>query len=248
MLSALLCGAGGLLVLYWLLSTCFVGTVGFTNLLCGVGILLILLGVLERRFGGNPAVLRVKKVLLPLAAAGIAGFLVLEGLILAGAARKDEAPADYILVLGAGLRGEEMSLTLLMRMETAVACEQGEVIAVSGGQGRNEDIPEAEAMGDYLLSQGIPADRILREDQSTSTMENLVYSRALIEADSGKDISELRVKIVTSDFHCCRALMLARRAGYTQASGYGAPTPGWVMPSSCIREAFALVKSFLLDR
>ena len=42
MLSALLCGAGGLLVLYWLLSTCFVGTVGFTNLLCGVGILLIL--------------------------------------------------------------------------------------------------------------------------------------------------------------------------------------------------------------
>ena len=68
------------------------------------------------------------------------------------------------------------------------------------------------------------------------------------EADSGRDTSELRDKIVTSDFHCCRALLLARRAGYTQASGYGAPTPGWVMPSSCIREAFALVKSFLLDR
>ena len=65
MLSALLCGAGGLLVLYWLLSTCFVGTVGFTNLLCGVGILLILLGALERRFGGNPAVLRVKRCSYP---------------------------------------------------------------------------------------------------------------------------------------------------------------------------------------
>ncbi len=248
MLSAVLYGAGGLLVLYWLLSTCFVGTVGFTNVLCAAGAVLLLLGAVERRFGGSPAAVRVKKVLLPLTAAGLAVFFALEGLILSGAAHRDREPADYILVLGAGLRGEEMSLTLLLRMETAVSCEQGEVIVVSGGQGWNEAVPEAEAMGSYLLEQGIPPERVIQEENSTSTMENLLYSRALIEEDSGQEISALRVKIITSDFHCFRARMLARRAGYARVSSCGAPTPGWVLPSSCIREAFALVKSFFLDR
>ncbi len=248
MLQYVLFTAGGILVLYWLLSTCAVGMVSFTNVLCAVGIGLIFLGILDLRYGKIPAVLRMKKVLIPLVLTGIVCFGVLEGLIISGAYHRDTEPADYILVLGAGLRGDQMSLTLLRRMETAVDCDQGETYVVSGGQGRHETISEAAAMGDFLRKQDIADDRIIEENRSTSTMENLLYSRKLIEADSGKPISESRVKIISSDFHCYRAKMLAKRAGYEQVSAYGAQTPLWVAPSGYIREAAALVKSFLLDR
>lgn len=248
MLGWTLIAAGGVVILYCLASTAAVGMVPFTNLLCAGGAVLLLLGILEHRFGETPLALKLKKVLLPLAAAGLAVFLVLEGLIIAGAAKQDREPADYLLVLGAGLRGDEMSLTLQNRMDTALAYESGETIVVSGGQGHNELIPEAEAMGDYLVEQGIPESRIIREERSTSTMENLLYSKELIEKDSGKPITELRIRIVSSDFHAFRIRMLAKRAGYGEIGCCGAETPAWTVPSSYIREAAALVKSFFLDR
>ena len=247
MLQYLLFGCGALLILYYGVSTVAVGPVAFSGWLALFGVFLVGLGFLDRRFGQLPWVLRCKRVTLPLAAVGLVCFVVLEAVVYSGAARKDTEPADYIIVLGAGLRGDQMSLTLLRRMEAALACVQGETIVVSGGQGRNETIPEAQAMGDWLLRQGFPEERIIREGRSTSTMENLRYARELIEADSDRPIEELRVKIVSSDYHCFRAQMLARRAGFAQVSGYGADTPAMVAPSCYIREALALVKSFLLD-
>lgn len=247
MLSVLFCGVGAVLVLYWLISTLSVGSVAFTNVLLGVGVLCVALGILDHRFGQLPGVLRFKKFFLPLLAVGIAGFAVLEILIAVNAARKDQTPADYLLILGAGLRGDQPSLTLVERLDTALECDNGEIFVVSGGQGWNESIPEADAMARYLEEHGIPKERILREDRSTSTMENLRYSRKLIEADSGQEIGDLHVKIISSDFHAFRAKMLAHRAGYSQVTSCGADTPAMVAPSSYIREAFALVKSFLLD-
>lgn len=248
MLGCLFWGAGLLLVLYWLVSTLSVGLVGFTNVLLAVGVLLAAVGTLDLKYGQLPAVRKAKKVLLPVLAAGLVCFAVLEALIIAGAARKDDSPADYILVLGAGLRGEEPSLTLIERLDLALESDSGGTFVVSGGQGPNEAIPEAEAMARYLEEHGVSPERIIREDRSTSTMENLRFSRELIEADSGRDIASIRVKIISSDFHAFRVKMLARRAGYAQAAASGSATPAMVAPSSYIREVFALIKSFLFDR
>ncbi len=247
MLTFLFCGFGIVLLLYWLISTVSVGTVAFTNVLLGVGAVCLILGILEYRFGQMAGVLRFKKFFLPVLAVGIVGFAALETVIVVNAAQKDDTPADYILILGAGLRGDQPSLTLVERLDTALECDNGEIFVVSGGQGWNESIPEAEAMARYLEEHGIPEERIIKEDQSTSTMENLRYSREFIEENSGQDISTLHIKIVSSDFHAFRAKMLAHRAGYTQVTTCGADTPAMVAPSSYIREAFAFVKSFLFD-
>ncbi len=247
MLSVLFCGAGAILIVYWLISTVSIGSVAFTNVLLGVGAVCVIAGILERRFGQLPGVLTLKKFLLPVLIAALAGFAVLETLILVNAAREDDTPADYVLVLGAGLRGDQPSLTLMERLDAALERDTGGIFVVSGGQGPNEAIPEAEAMARYLMEHGIPEERILKESKSTSTMENLRYSREMIEQHSGREISALRVKIISSDFHAFRIRMLARRAGYGQVSVSGAKTPAMAAPSCYIREVFALVKSFLLD-
>ena len=247
-LSGILIGSGALLAGYCILATAVMGPVSFNAVLLGAGVLLISLGVLDRRFGQLAGVLRFKKIAVPAALLLLAVFAFLEGLVISGAARKDRQKADYIVVLGAGLREDQLSLTLLRRMEAALECEQGETFVVTGGQGWNEKIPEGVAMGRWLEEQGIPPERILVEDRSVNTHENLLFSRQLIEEDAGRDIGELRIKIVTSDFHSFRAQMLARRHGYQKVSGYGGKTPPLLVPAFYIREGLALAKSFLLDR
>ena len=91
---------------------------------------------------------------------------------------------DAVIVLGAGLRGENLSLILRNRLDAAVEYynENPEaVIVVSGGQGPDEDIPEAEAMERYLYEQGVPLNKIIKEDKSTSTEENFKFSKELLE-------------------------------------------------------------------
>ena len=86
---------------------------------------------------------------------------------------------DYIIVLGAGLKGDTPSLALERRLEKAAEYmnKNGNAIAiVSGGQGKGETISEAQAMENYLLNHGIREDRIIKEDNSTSTYENFEYS------------------------------------------------------------------------
>ena len=120
---------------------------------------------------------------------------------------------------------------LRSRLETALALEQGEMIVVSGGQGPHETVTEAAAMAKWLSERGIPADRILLEDASTSTIENL-----------------RKVKVISSDFHCTRAAMLARRVGYGEVSAAGGHTQALLVPVNHIRESMALIKSFLFDQ
>ena len=173
---------------------------------------------------------------------------MLEGLVISGAVQKDRTKSDYIVVLGAGLRGDQLSLTLKQRLDAALVCEQGETIVVTGGQGWNETVPEALAMKRYLTEQGIPEERILMEDRSTNTNENLDNAKEMIEAHSGKNFSDLKVKIISSDYHCFRAKLIAKRHGYTRVTAYGAGTHPLLIPSFYIREGLALAKSFLLDR
>ncbi|MFG3347505.1 YdcF family protein [Streptomyces sp. NPDC048018] len=154
--------------------------------------------------------------------------------------------ADYVVVLGSGLlggrqvppllasrldRGREVYAALAARREV----DRTPILIVSGGQGPDEQLPESHAMADYLVERGFPADRIVREDRSRTTEENMLFSHALMEAE--RPGSEC--VIVTNNFHAFRAALLARKAG-VNGQVVGSPTAAYFWPSATIRE-FAAV-------
>ena len=105
----------------------------------------------------------------------------------------------------------------------------------SGGQGEDEEISEAEAMRQYLVEKGIPSDHILQEDRSTTTRENIAYSKAIIEAREGRRYTAL----VTSNYHVYRALRYARDMDFA-CTGIGAHVAMYYWPSALIREYAAI--------
>ena len=118
---------------------------------------------------------------------------------------------DAIIVLGSGLIGDKVPPLLAQRLTKAKTIyEQFEgrpKLIVSGGQGADELISEAEAMANYLMEQGVPQEDILIEDRSRTTFENLTFSKAILE-DHGLGKSVL---VVTNSFHALRAGVFMRR-------------------------------------
>ncbi|WP_425808045.1 YdcF family protein [Desulfitobacterium sp. Sab5] len=179
----------------------------------------------------------------------LASFFLIESLLLYNT--KDSVPrqVDYLIILGAGLNGDQLSWTLWERVNKGLMILQDNKemkVVVSGGQGPGEWITEAEAMQRYLVKQGIAKDRILKEEKSTSTMENFRYSRELLEQQPSYDPSK-PVLIVTNDFHMFRSKLLARRMGLNPV-GVPSPTPWYLRPNVYLREYFGVVKSLVFDR
>ena len=153
--------------------------------------------------------------------------------------------ADFVIVLGAGLRPDGGVPPLLAsRLERGrevwdaldrQAAGFRPMLVLSGGKGDDERRSEASAMAGWLVERGFPADRLLLEDQSRTTEENLVFSKAIID-----DLRPgARVTVVTSDFHAFRAALLARRLGI-RGQVTGARVAGYYRPSALLRE-FAAV-------
>ena len=177
----------------------------------------------------------------------LAGFIVLQGLIISGA-RSEDTEIDCLIILGAGLYGEYPSRILVSRLDRALEYQNTQnniPIIVSGGQGPGETITEAEAMSRYLEGRGIDVNQIWKEEDSTSTWENLAYSLALME-ENGIDAENATVAIVTNEFHLYRAKRIAGQLGLN-AIGVAAETP---YPSLRVlyhcREAVALLKDLLV--
>ena len=138
---------------------------------------------------------------------------------------------DYVLVLGAGLIGDKVTPLLASRIEKGIAIYQkhpGSKLIMSGGQGPDELMAEGQAMADYALEQGIPAEDIVIENQSTNTEENLKFSYALMKPGS-------RFALVTNYYHVFRALLLARKLKI-KCIGYGARTKFYFSLNAFIRE------------
>ena len=110
------------------------------------------------------------------------------------------------------------------------------ILVPSGGQGADEPIPEAEAMRRYLVAQGIPEDRIVTEDQSRNTYQNMDYSRKLIERRK----PGAKVVYVTTNYHVFRSGVWANLAGLP-AEGAGSRTKGWYWPNAFMRECAGLL-------
>ncbi len=152
----------------------------------------------------------------------VASFVAVQGIILSGMKTDDGAKqAEYLLVLGARVYSDgRPSAALAARLDTAYAFLQEHPDAkaiLCGGQGGNEPRPEAEAMYDYMIAKGMDADRLLLEDESNNTIQNIENARALIGDGH-------RTAVVTSDYHLARARVLMKRGGL-DGCGVPAPTP-----------------------
>ncbi len=176
-------------------------------------------------------------------------FILIEGFIiyeLQESKKVDPQNIDFVIILGAGLRGERPSKTLETRLEagTQFLMENKDIpVVVSGGQGPGESITEAAAMGKYLKNAGIEENRIFYEDQSTTTYENLKYSKQLMEQVG---LKEPTVLIVTNDYHIARAKMIAKEVGLRN-DGFSADSPLFVKVNYFIREYFAIIKMWFLQ-
>lgn len=184
----------------------------------------------------------------------VAGTLLLAGLpVFVVLASLQQAPFPVarpaaIIILGAGLRaGDQPSPLLANRLDTALGVIRrfpDSPVVVSGGRGMLEDISEAQAMQHFLLTQGVAREHIWLEAASTSTEENLRFSRTLLSAHD-IDVSRRRTVIVTSGFHTYRSARLARHAGYGVTDLIAAPTPLSILPNVWLREYLAYINAWL---
>lgn len=175
-------------------------------------------------------------------------FGIVESRILYDAHRIEEGHGDVILVLGAGLvNGNQVSRSLAYRLEEAYQEHKKNPhtpIIVSGGQGFDETISEAQAMKQWLINHEVPETLIWMEDQSTTTSENFTLSMELMRAH-GMDSN--KVTLITNAFHMHRAKYLGKSYGL---SLYGRPAKEltWAKPCFYTREFFAMMRAYLLQR
>lgn len=153
-----------------------------------------------------------------------------------------EPDLDYLIVLGAQVRKSGPSNVLKYRLDTAVDYLKGNpdtVCIVSGGQGYNEPSSEAFVMKEYLVDRGVDENRILMEDKSENTHQNIEYNARLCSPEND------RIGIVTNNFHIFRAVHLARKAGYRNVCGIAAPVNRFYLLNNMLRESFGIMKDFL---
>lgn len=147
---------------------------------------------------------------------------------------------DYVIIHGAGLiNGEKISKLLQERLDKAIDVYLKDpsptILIPSGGKGSDESVSEAEAMKGYLLEKGIPESDIIMEDKSTTTLENLQFSKNIIDSREGRKYTAL----VTSNYHVYRALRYCRKVGL-ECTGIGSRVAAYFWPSALIREFIAI--------
>lgn len=184
----------------------------------------------------------IKTVVIVVCAVTILVVCLVLGIIIKHGVNKPESGADYVIVLGAQVRGTVPSLNLAKRLDKA--CEYLEKsprtkVIVSGGQGPGEEITEAEAMEKYLINKGVDKDRIIKESKSINTYENIKFSRKIMNNDNAK------VVIVTSSFHVYRGVRICKKQGLKNIEGFGSEIKWYTVPNLYLREAIAVIKYFI---
>ncbi|MBQ3007625.1 MAG: YdcF family protein [Clostridia bacterium] len=171
------------------------------------------------------------------------------GAALALYGRKDNAvyTEDAVIVLGKGLDGDKVPVNLAKRLDKAIEYHEKNpraLIVVSGGKGDEEKLSEAQAMTDYLLQKGVPENIIIKEDKSTTTYENFVFSTDILNEKLGNDYS---VAFISNSFHIYRAEMLAKELGIN-AAHLGAGIEWHTVPANYLREISVLFGLIVLKK
>ncbi len=143
---------------------------------------------------------------------------------------------NYVIILGGSLKKDKPKASLRARLDRGYEYYKehpNTIFVVTGGQGTDEEISESRAMKIYLEEKGIPSFNIIEEDKSTSTYENLKYSKAFIP--EGEEIG-----IITNDYHVYRTKKVGAKQNLS-LNGIYAKTPLWSLVSGYTRESIALV-------
>ncbi len=233
---------GAACILYCLTIGVFVGHGTNFFLIWGVlGVLLTGFGFLWKKGLPEMAPAWIKWIFTVLVASGLVIFVLVEGCILSGFTASEEEEVDYLIVLGAQLKQSGPSRVLQMRLDEAydyLTEHENTIVIVSGGQGFDEPDTEAEGMYQYLVKRGIESGRIIKEEQSCNTVQNIEFSSVFLEKEKHK------VGIVSNNFHIFRAVRLAKHAGYEHVSGIAAPSEPALLPNNMLREFFGVLKDF----
>lgn len=176
---------------------------------------------------------------------GIFTVLLLIGWLSSVILRDGKTNADgqkILVVLGCRVKGDIPSVALEKRVDSAylylISNPQARAI-LSGGQGRDEFISEAECMRKMLTDRGISSDRLLLEDKSASTYQNIKLSMKYI-----KDAGVNEIAVATSEYHQKRARLICKKFGLT-AYSVSSKTDPLILPVFVLREIFALVKEYI---
>ena len=205
--------------------------------------------MLYKAFGFSDAVRAVDSVF----AVGLAfGECLLLSTIMCGWLASRHVPkhgVDYLIVLGCGLRADGTPCPLLAgRVDRAREFDESRVgmgdapaiFVPSGGQGPDEVMSEAKSMRNYLVEHGVEPERVVLEDRSATTRQNMAFSREVIERHAGRDASELRVAFSTTNYHVFRGYVCAREAGMV-VEGMGSRTRAYFWPNAFLREFVGLL-------
>lgn len=238
-----------LFILLGILSVCYGVIIALANsgsrffvvwfalgILCWILAMVCHLGIWSRL---TPWIRRFLLIALSICAAV---FIFIEGLIVQTFSSQKQSDLDYIVVLGAQVRRDGPALSLRFRLDTAydyLTANPSTLCIVSGGQGYNEPWSEAQGMYEYLTDRGISPDRIIMEDTSTNTIENILNSSQYL------DIANDSIGIITNNFHLYRGTQLAKKQGYIHISGIPAPSTAFYMPNNMLREFFGVIKDVL---
>ena len=215
-----------------------------------IGCELLYLYISYRDFSGSETEWRIQNTLQNVYATAFVYFeCVLIGSVICGtiAARHEpSADRDFIVILGCWFRADGTLPPLLRgRVDRALAFwkKQKEqtgreaILIPSGGQGKDEPMPEAEAMKRYLLQQGVPEKQILTENRSKTTLQNMLFSKEIIKAVN----PEGKTAFVTTNYHVFRSGVWAGEAGL-RAEGMGGKTKWWFWPNAFMRECLGLLQ------
>ena len=215
--------------------------------------------------------LRLPVSMVTLCGAGLAIMMILQILIIGKVPQVAESGLEYVIVLGAPVRGEKPGRTLRLRLEKAAeyALQNPETILVlSGGRVSEDSRTEAEVMQQYLLEQGVPKEQMILEEHSVSTVENIAYSRLVIDTMRMKRQEEHhqderalpaylpsmmgrrpgnphQVGILTSNFNLYRAMKIARKQGMQEISGIASASDRILFVHFCFRDGLAILKERL---
>lgn len=189
----------------------------------------------------------LKYLMIALSAFAAVAFCISVGRVCVNLKGNPAKNLDYVIVLGAQIKGTTLSEPLQQRCDTAVQYlkdNPGTVVIVSGGKGTDEQITEAEAMKLYFVSRGIDASRIIEEGMSTNTSENIKYSLRIITNKEGS-LDNVSVGIISSNYHLKRARYILHKNGADTIHCIPAKTEAYTLPHYVVREAVGLYKEYL---
>ncbi|SDB45951.1 YdcF family protein [Butyrivibrio sp. INlla16] len=220
------------------------GTFSFVIWLAGAAFFAFLWFVSgKERWNKIPKALRI--VMTSVIAIGVLIFIICEGMILSHFNDKGEENLDYIIVLGAQMRDFGPSIIFKYRLDAArhyLEKNPGTICIVSGAQAANEPVSEGEGGRDYLISLGIPENRVIAETEAVDTTENIAYSLEMIGDEALE--KDLKIGIVTNNFHVFRGVHLATSMCDEEICGIAAYTRPWYLPNNMVRECFGIIRDF----